>query len=217
MAAMTTERLLIGSGALLMLAIGMVGCRSAAVPVVQTTSLSSSRPAMTVPADVKRIAVFYPRSSNPDYSEAYRRLEGAVFQLKGYRATLRIVDRFHLPTIMTELRFQSGGAVSDDSALRIGQLLGADSVLLYSIDGPTLRDRFMAQRPSHIRPITVTTKIIRVESAEVVYHNVVIAKMDDPGFGDWSLADNVDYHQLSRDALERSIHQTMIDLQRAFE
>lgn len=200
-----------------MLTIGMAGCRSANPPMVQTVSLWNSRPAPAVPADVRRIAVFYPRSSNQDYSEAYRRLEGAAFRLKGYRSALRIVDRFHLPTVMTELRFQSGGAVTDDSVLRIGQWLGADSVLLYSIEGPTLRDRFMAQRPSHIRPITVTTKIIRVESAEVVYHNVVIARLDDQSDGDWSLTDHTDYHQLSRDALERSIDQTMVDLQRAFE
>lgn len=107
--------------------------------------------------------------------------------------------------------------MSDDSALSIGQMLGADSVLLYWIDGPTLRDRFMARRPSQIRPITVTTKIIRVESAEVVYHNVVIAKMEEQRYGDWSLSDNLDYYQLSRDALERSIVQTVVDLQRAFE
>lgn len=118
---------------------------------------------------------------------------------------------------MTELRFQMGGAVADDSTLRLGQMLGADTVLLYSIDGPTPRDRFMAQRPSQVRPITVTTKIIRVESAEVVYHDVVVAEIEDQGNRDWSSSDHMDYHQLSREALEESIDRTMVDPRRAFE
>jgi hypothetical protein len=68
-----------------------------------------------------------------------------------------------------------------------------------------------------VRPITVTTKIIRVESAEVVYFNVVTARMDDDARWDWSFSDTWDYHQLSQAALERGIAQTVFDLQRAFE
>jgi hypothetical protein len=214
---MTRQGLMIGAGAVIILAIAMVGCRGVAPPVTQTVTVSSSWPALTVPADVQRIAVFYPQSSNRDFSEAYHRLEGAVFQLKAYRSKLQFVDRFNLPTVITELRFQNGGAVTDDSALHMGHMLGVDSVLLYAIDGPTLTDRVMARRLSQVRPLTITTKIIRVESAEVVYLDVVIAKMDDKGYGDRWLYDNMDYQQLSREALERSIKRTVIDLQRAFQ
>lgn len=214
---MTREGQMFAAGAFIMLAIAMVGCRNVNPSVPQTVTVSNSWPALTVPADVQRIAVFYPQSSNRDFSEAYHRLEGAVFQLKVYRSKLKVVDRFNLPTVITELRFQHGGAVTDDSALRMGHMLGVDSVLLYSIDGPTLRDRFMARRLSQVRPITITTKIIRVESAEVVYHDVVIAKMEDKGYEDRWLFDNMDYQQLSREALERTIKQTVVDLQRAFQ
>src|SRR5215469_5628615 len=166
--------LLIGTGAILLLAITLVGCRNVAPPVSQTVTVSSSWPALTVPEDVQKIAVFYPRSSIQDYSEAYHRLEGAVFQLKAYRSTLTLVDRFNVPTVLTELRFQNSGAVTEDSAMR-------------------------------------------VESAEVVYLDVVIAKMQDYGYGDRWMFDNLDYDQLSREALERSIKQTVVDLQRAFQ
>ena len=209
--------LLIGTGAILLLAITLVGCRNVAPPVSQTVTVSSSWPALTVPEDVQKIAVFYPRSSIQDYSEAYHRLEGAVFQLKAYRSTLTLVDRFNVPTVLTELRFQNSRAVTEDSAMGVGHLLGVDSVLLYAIEGPTLRDRIMARRLSQVRPITITTKIIRVESGEVVYFDVVIAKMQDYGYGDRWMFDNLDYDQLSREALERSIKQTVVDLQRAFQ
>jgi hypothetical protein len=159
----------------------------------------------------------YPQSSIREYSEAYRRLEGAVFQLKVSRSNLTLVDRINVPTLTQELRFQHGGAVAEDTATRIGHLMGVDSVLLYAIEGPTLRDRITARRLNQVRPITITTKIIRVESAEVVYLDVVTAKMQDHGYGDRWFFDNPDYAQLTREALERSIQQTVVDLERAFQ
>jgi len=66
----------------------------------------------------------------------------------------------------------------------------------------------------------VTTKIIRVESAEVVYHNVVTTRVRvGPADGSgWSLSDSsVDYQRWSRDALDQGIKQTVVDLRRAFQ
>jgi hypothetical protein len=171
----------------------------------------------TIPPDVQRLAVMYPRGANPEWSSAYSRLEGAAFQLKAHRPTLRIVDRSHMPTVFTEQRFQVGGLVSDESAVRIGQMLGVDSVLIYRIDGPTLRDRFWARQHRDLPPITVTSKIIRVESAEVVYYNVVTAWVEGADGSGWSLSDNVDYQRWSREALDRGIIQTVSDLRRAFQ
>ncbi len=171
----------------------------------------------TVPNDVQRLAVFYPRTSNPDFNEAYQRLEGAVFQLKGQRPSLQIVDRFHLPILRSEQQFQYSGSVTDESAVRIGRLLGVDSVVLYAIDGPTLRERMFAGRPGQLRPITVTTKIVRVETAEVVFHNVVTARMAEGAHSGWSLSDSIDTHQLGREALDRGIRQTVSDLRQAFQ
>lgn len=200
-----------------LMALSLAGCQSSSLPAASPLVVRTIGQSLTIPVDVQRIAVFYPRSSNSDFLEAYQRLEGATFQLKILRPTLKVVDRFHLLAVITEQRLQNAGAVADDSAVRVGHLLGVDSVLLYSIDGPTLRDRLFAHVPSHVRPITVTTKIIRVESAEIVYFNVVTARMDDGERWDWSSSDNWDYQELSRAALERGIIQTVSDLQRAFE
>jgi hypothetical protein len=200
-----------------LMALSLPGCQSSSLSAASPLVVRTIGQSLTIPVDVQRIAVFYPRSSNSDFLEAYQRLEGATFQLKVLRPTLKVVDRFHLLAVITEQRLQNAGAVADDSAVRVGHLLGVDSVLLYSIDGPTLRDRLFAHVPSQVRPITVTTKIIRVESAEIVYLNVVTARMDDGERWDWSPSDNWDYQQLSRAALERGIIQTVSDLQRAFE
>jgi hypothetical protein len=216
-ATMNWPRVISRGGVVFLMALTLAGCQSSSLPYASPLVVRTIEPSLTIPVDVQRIAVFYPRSSNSDFLEAYQRLEGATFQLKILRPTLKVVDRVHLLAVITEQHFQVTGAVADDGAVRVGHLLGVDSVLLYSIDGPTLRDRFFARVPSQVRPITVTTKIIRVESGEVVYLNVVTARMEDEGRWDWSPSDNWDYQQLSRAALERGIIQTVSDLQRAFE
>ena len=213
---MTLKSPMIAAGLFSMLLFVLTGCHNAPLPIARTIRISSSWSAPPIPTDVQRIAVFHPPSYNRDFSEAYHRLEGAVFDLKVYRSKLKIVDRANLPTLITELRFQSGGAVTDDTALHIGRLLGADSVLLYMIEGPTAYERLMARHLSQVQPMIITTKIIRVESAEVVYEDVVIAEVAVMGYEDWSLS-NLDYSQLRREALERSIRQTVIDLQQAFQ
>jgi len=199
----------------LTMAVIMASCASA---TTQTTPmLRSTPPMLPIPDNVQQMAVLYPRGESSDWFSAYGRLEEAAFQIKTFRPHLRIIDRSHMQAIVSEQRFQVGGLVSEDSAVRIGQILGVDSVLIYRIEGPTLRDRFFARQHRDLPPVTITSKIIRVESGEVVYHNVVTARADETeGFG-WSLSDNVDYHRWSREALDRGILQTVYDLHRAFD
>lgn len=172
---------------------------------------------IVVPIDVQRLAILYPQTSNAELRDAYVRLEGATFQLKDQRPSLKIVERFNLPALLTEHRLQLGGAVSEETAIRLGRLLGVDSVLIYRIEGPSLRDRIFARQHSDLPPIIVMSKIIRVESAEIVFHNVVTARVEDQAEWGWSVADSTDFHRFNRAALERGIAQTVHDLRRAFQ
>lgn len=179
------------------------------LPTTQAQSAWNTAPlSLQVPFDVERLAVLYPKTYNREVMDAYARLESAAFLLKEQRPFLRIVERFDLPAIRVEQSFQLSGAVSDDTAVRVGRLLGVDSVLFYLIQGPTSRDRVLAKLYGELPPFTVTSKVIRVESAEVVYHNVVTVPVAQDG----------DYFQqpLFRIALDRSVTQTIADLQRAF-
>jgi hypothetical protein len=202
---------------ILTMAVLVANCANATKQMPPTFSFHPTPLVLPIPADVQRVAVLYPREAHPDWSSAYGRLEGAAFQLKTFRPNLRIIDRSHMPAIVSEQRHQVGGLVSEDSAVRIGQMLGVDSVLIYRIEGPTIRDRFFARAHRDLPSVTITSKIIRVESGEVVYHNVVTARADEAeGFG-WSLSDNIDYHRWSSEALDRGIMQTVYDLHRAFD
>jgi hypothetical protein len=201
---------------ILTIAVLMASCPSVTTQATPTFSFRSTPQVLPIPPDVQRIAVLCPRGGPPEWSSAYSRLEGATFQLKTFRPNLRIIDRSHLPTIVSEQRFQVGGPVSEESAIHIGRILGVDSVLIYRIDGPSLRDRFFARQNRDLLPVTVTSKIIRVESGEVVYYNVVTARGDEPE-GSWLHSDDVDYQRWSREAIDRGIMQTVYDLRRAFE
>lgn len=172
---------------------------------------------ISIPQDVQRIAVLYPKTASPDLVEAYHRLEGETFRLKRHRPALRIVDRGYLALLRREQQLQLSQGDADDGAVRVGRLLGVDSVLIYRIDGPSYRDRIWARQGRDVPPITVTSKLIRVESAEVLYHRVVVAHLDEaPGSGWWP-ADNLEYHRLAREAMERGILQTVEELGRALE
>lgn len=199
----------------LTMAVVMATCASVTTQTTPTSGFRSA-PRVPIPPDVQRIAVLYPRGGAPEWSSAYSRLEGATFQLKTFRPNLRIIDRSHLPTIVSEQRFQVGGLVSEESAIHIGRILGVDSVLIYRIDGPTLRDRFFARQNRDLLPVTVTSKIIRVESGEVVYLNVVTARGDETEES-WLLPDHIDYQRWSREAVDRGIMQTVYDLRQAFQ
>src|SRR5262245_34428054 len=202
---------------ILSIAVLMASCSNVTTQTPPVLGFHSAPPMLPIPTNVQRMVVLYPRGEAPEWSSAYRRLEGAAFQLRAFRPNLRIIDRSHIPAIVAEQRFQVGGLVSEESAVRIGQMLGVDSVLIYRIDGPTLRDRFLARTHRDLPSVIITSKIIRVESGEVVYHNVVTARVDETEESGWSLSDNLDYQRWSREAVDRGVIQTVDDLCHAFE
>ena len=64
--------------------------------------------------------------------------------------------------------------------------------------------------------MTVASTIIRVESGDV-YHNVVTARADEAEGSTSLLSDTVNYRRWSREAIDRGVMQTVLDLHRAFE
>ena len=195
----------------------LVGCQGPSVTLtggpLPTNSVPSS---LQVPDHVERLAILYPKTYSRELLNAYIRLEGAAFQLKERRPRLRIVERFNLPRIVEEQRLQLGGSMSESGAVRLGRLLGADSVLWFQIDGPNERDRIYARLTGEMPPVLITSKLVSVESGEIMYHNVVSSHvtMGEPGWA--SFATSGELQPVVRAALERGVRQTIADLQHAF-
>jgi len=172
---------------------------------------------LQVPITIERLAILYPKTYNRELLNAYARLHGASFQLKELRPLLRIVERFDLPTILDEHRFQLGGSVSDESAIRLGRLLGVDTVLIYRIEGPSTRDLFFARYSGALLSYLVSSKVILVESAEVVFHNVVTSTVEGSESSAGLFSSGHKWEHLASSALDRGIEQTIADLWNAFQ
>ena len=82
----------------------------------------------------------------------------------------------HLEQLTDEVRFQLSGRVGDDSVVRVGRWLGADSLVLFRIDGPTWRERLLARMHGKMPPFVVSSKIISLESGEVLYYDTTAAR-----------------------------------------
>jgi hypothetical protein len=188
----------------LMLALLVGGCQSGPT----SSSISNTIPqSARAPRSIERLVVLYPAASSREVRDAYSQLEAEAFTLKDERPSLRIVDRRHLPAIIREQQFQLRGMVAEDTAIHVGRVLGVDSVLVYHIEGPSLRDVVFARFSGDVPPIVITSKVIMVESAEVVFHNVVTTAIEparDP------------LHTQVRTALQRAVARTASDLSRAF-
>lgn len=179
-----------------------------APPLAVEASLNPAR----IPESVQRLAVFYPRSTDPTLAAIYAHLEAQTFLLKLSRPSLRIIDRTHLTSVLKEQQFQVSGAVLDDSMARIGHLLGADSILSYRVEHPTLHDQFRARFSGQAPPVRVFSKVTLVESGEVVFHHVVTVQPR-------ALPEEASLpavEPLIQEAVKAGVGRTLLALQRAF-
>lgn len=207
--------LIIQAGVIVGVLSGILGCQGESSQILPSSALSADP--FPIPRDVQRVAVLYPKSVSPEMADAYNRLEEATFGLKAVRPSLKFVDRLYLPIVLEEHRFQLAGSVADESAVRLGRVLGVDTVLIYRINVPSIRDRIWARSYQDLPPVTVTSKMIRVESAEVLYHNIVETEIEESNSWSRSLRDRTTYQRLSREAVERVIAETVSELRQALK
>ncbi|MDF0673552.1 MAG: hypothetical protein P0120_04290 [Nitrospira sp.] len=169
-----------------------------------------------VPQDIRRLAVWYPRTSEQEMTYGYSRLEQATFQLKKQRSWIKIVERRDIDQLTNEQRWQLSGRVEDDSVVRIGKWLGADSLVLFRIEGPTMRERMLARFYGRMPPFVVSSKIISVASGEVLYHDIVTA-MATPQSGEWSdYASDYELQPAMRAALDHALSVAIGHLHQSF-
>ena len=194
------------------------GCRPPTPVAVDPSSVELERSLtdMAVPQHVRRLAVWYPRTGEQDVAYAYSRLEEATFQLKRQRSWIKIVDRHNLDQLTEEQRFQLSGRVADDSAVRVGKWLGADSMVVFRIEGPTWRERMLARMYGKMPPFVVSSKIISLESGEVFYHDVVSATPV-PVSGEWGdYGTDNELRPAMHAALDQALSRAILHLHHSF-
>ena len=191
-------------------------CRPLPHVAVEQAPVDSAMGGFPVPQQVRRLAVWYPRTWEQDVAYGYSRLEQAAFQLKTQRAWIKIVERRNIEPVTDEQRLQVSGRVADDGAMRVGKLLGADSMLFFRIDVPSWRDRLLARFYGKMPPLVISSKIISVESGEVLYDDIVTA-MPAPPSGEWSdYASDYELQPALRCALDHALLVAIAHLNQAF-
>lgn len=196
--------------------LSQTGCRPTSRAVIYQTPIDTTMMSERVPQDVRRLAVWYPRTSEQEMTYGYSRLEQATFQLKKQRSWIKIVERRDIDQLTNEQRWQLSGRVEDDSVVRIGKWLGADSLVLFRIEGPTMRERMLARFYGRMPPFVVSSKIISVESGEVLYHDIVSA-MAVPQSGEWSdYASDYELQPAMRTALDHALSVVIVHLNQSF-
>jgi hypothetical protein len=194
------------------------GCRPPTpTPVAaDSTAVGLLTTDVAVPQHVRRLAVWYPRTGEQEVAYGYTRLEEATFQLKRQRSGIKILDRRNLEQLTEEQRLQLSGRVADDSAVRIGKWVGADSMVFFHIEGPSWRERLLARMYGKMPPFVVSSKIISLESGEVLYHDVVSATPV-PATGEWSdYASDYELRPAIHAALDRALSSAILHLRQSF-
>jgi curli biogenesis system outer membrane secretion channel CsgG len=79
-----------------------------------------------------------------------------------------LVDRTEVDRILAEQEFSASGAVDPGTAARLGRLMGAEAVMLVNVNS-VKHDDFFSDSPEQ-RDAKLYVKIIRVETAEVLYY-----------------------------------------------
>jgi hypothetical protein len=192
-------------------------CRPTPRVLVDQSPINLTSAELSVPQHVRRLAVWYPNTSEQDVAYGYSRLEQAAFQLKRQRSWIKIVERRNLVPLTDEQRFQLSGRIGDDSAVRVGKWLGADSMVVFRIEGPTWRERLLARMYGKMPPFVVTSKIISLESGEVLYHDIVTA-VPVPPAGEWSdYASDYELHPALQSSLDHALEIAIAHLHQSFQ
>jgi len=201
----------------LMLVCGLTAAGCQAMSAGRTDVLVPAAPPLPpIPRQVQRLAVLYPQQPDREVAYGYARLEQAVLRLKQRRPWIRVLERRHLAGVTNEQRLQVSGRVADDSAIHVGRLLGADSILVFHIDGPSWRDRLLARMHGTMPPVVVSSKLVQVESGEVLYHDLII-RTPVPGPRGWEdYGSDREIQPLLQTSLEQSLSDAIANLDEAF-
>jgi hypothetical protein len=190
------------------------GCRDAPPPAYSSLIDLPSIPVIS--QDVRRVAVLYPPTQERDLAFGYAKLEQAVLHIARQRPWVRVLDRRHLLAVTIEQRMQLSVRFSDDGAVHLGRLLGADSIIVFHIDGPSWRDRLLARMYGTMPPVAITSKVVQVETGELLYHDMVIRTPVPASHGWDTYASDFELQPLLRASLELGLAEAIDNLRQAF-
>ena len=173
----------IGHGVLLTLFLGSIqGCASHPEPKSEVR-----RPLPSLPHTVAILVAEekdFLFNNESLLNQAYDRLESETWQVLTGQAGILVLERRNLDVVRQEQHRQQLYAMDEQSAVRIGRLVGAKGVMFYQIRLPSWRDRFIVEE--ELLPITLGGRLLEVETGTVLWsQTVTVSPSDCPSSSCW--------------------------------
>lgn len=144
----------------------LAGCSAAQLAMMQGPQHYAKSPVFDT-KPVWRTAVLPPASSSPaNLSHAPGLYDYAGMALLR-TGRFNVVDRAAVDQILAEQEFSYSGVVDQSTAVSLGRLLGAEAVMMITINS-IAHDSFWDDDPNQ-RDATIHVKIISVETSEILY------------------------------------------------
>ena len=117
-------------------------------------------------------------------NQAYDRLESETWHVLSEQAGVQVLERRNLDVVRQEQYRQQLYAMDEETAVRIGRLVGAKGVMFYQIRMPSWRDRFIVEE--ELLPITLGGRLLEVETGTVLWsQTVTVSPSDCPSSRCW--------------------------------
>jgi hypothetical protein len=168
----------------------------------------------------QRVAVIVPSVTDPMLLNAYARLDADTDYLLQKGLGSQIVDRSDLTAVHEEQHRQYFEPAGEETTVRLGRLLGADTLIVYRIKTPELRERLFADRADQLSPVTIFSKVVRVETGEEVWTHAVTVEIGQTRHGLAEVtADHAIWHALNQgvDEMLAALTETVASAQLKFE
>lgn len=153
----------------LTVALAALLCAGCVRATPQIATLQAADPRLDT---LHHIAIVTPPSRDDRWRTVYAQVEAIAHEVLAGRTGLQRLERTELALLEAEHGLQMSGAVADESAVRLGRLAGADGLLLFRIDGPTVHDLVLS-RPEELPPLVLTGKLLRTQTGEVLWQVAV--------------------------------------------
>ena len=127
-------------------------------------------PTITILIDENKNKIF---NNEMLLKQAYDRLESQSWKILTQRARVEVIERRNLDLLRHEQHLQYSYGMDEQSAVRLGQLIGAQAVLIYQIQLPSWRDRFLAD-DDELLPLSLGGRILNVETGTVLWSHTVM-------------------------------------------
>lgn len=158
----------------------------------------------------QRLAVIVLTPPDFRWRAAAARIEAMAQRMLAARPDLRLVERTDLAVVLQEHELQARLAMDERTAVSLGRVAGADGLLVFRLEGPSVHELVLARDATELPPVVLSGKLLRVETGEVAWQTAITVPIE--GTADWRGGEGLPVRPL-RQAVERALERLQAELE----